>query len=250
MILMELMDFNLHDLILLKRRPQLQSWMSRLVKFTPQSPPFRLQDAVGLILQIAKGMEYLHQHNILHGDLKTDNVLGQHIGKENYRLKISDFGISEKLSTERPTVSGKQMGSGFFRAPEVLVGTVQYSLEADVYSFAMISYEILTGRRHFEDLGDEVSPSKLSREVIDGRRPRLPCNLHKTLRDLVQRCWHGNQGMRPPFSEICAVLEGLEKLFAKKPRSFWQWEGVWVVLFSVMVGFIAFLCWYRLNSRW
>lgn len=245
MALMELMDFNLHDLILEKRR-KLQSGLSKLL-FKDQSP-FALQDAVGLMLQIAKGMNYLHAvHHILHGDLKTDNILGQHISKDNYRLKISDFGISEKLSTEKPTVSGNR-GSSYFRAPEVLLGTVAYSLGADVYSFAMVSYEILTGRRPFEG---ETPNSRVIKQVINGSRPPLPGNLHKGLRDLVQQCWHQNQHMRPKFFEICQKLEGIEKELVSEPK---RREGVWEVrgfLVSVMLGFIAFLFlwWCRFNSK-
>jgi serine/threonine protein kinase len=84
MILMELMDGDLHHLI--KDR----------VVFTPQAPPFPPEVAIDIISQIAAGMAYLHKQGVFHGDLKASNVLvndrGGHI-----EAKIADLGVSQTV---------------------------------------------------------------------------------------------------------------------------------------------------------
>jgi serine/threonine protein kinase len=84
MILMELMDGDLHHLI--KDR----------VASTPQAPPFPPEVAIVIISQIAAGMAYLHKQGVFHGDLKASNVLVNHRGGR-IEAKIADFGLSQTV---------------------------------------------------------------------------------------------------------------------------------------------------------
>jgi serine/threonine protein kinase len=87
MILMELMDEDLHHLIEDRRR------------FTPEVPPFPQGVAIDIISQIAAGMAYLHHEGIVHGDLKASNVLVNHRGG-HIDAKITDFGVSQKIQLD------------------------------------------------------------------------------------------------------------------------------------------------------
>jgi hypothetical protein len=87
MILMELMDEDLHNLI----EDQCRS--------TPEVPPFRQGVAIDIISQIAAGMAYLHDKGIFHGDLKASNVLVNHRGG-HIDAKITDFGVSQKIQLD------------------------------------------------------------------------------------------------------------------------------------------------------
>jgi tRNA A-37 threonylcarbamoyl transferase component Bud32 len=84
MILMELMDGDLHHLI--KDR----------VESTPQAPPFPPEVTIDIISQIAAGMAYLHKQGVFHGDLKASNVLVNHHGG-HIEAKIADFGMSQTV---------------------------------------------------------------------------------------------------------------------------------------------------------
>ncbi|KAH8955081.1 hypothetical protein BDL97_08G116200 [Sphagnum fallax] len=87
MILMELMDEDLHHLI------------EDQCRATPEVPPFRQGVVIDIISQIAAGMAYLHDKGIFHGDLKASNVLVNHRGG-HIDAKITDFGVSQKIQLD------------------------------------------------------------------------------------------------------------------------------------------------------
>jgi len=119
MILMELMDGDLHHLI----KDQVES--------TPQAPPFPPEVAIDISSQIAAGMAYLHKQGVFHGDLKASNVLVNHHGA-HIEAKIADFGVSQTVQlTKRDGGVGSGssvysnlsftgvVGTTGWRAPEV-----------------------------------------------------------------------------------------------------------------------------------
>lgn len=100
------------------------------------------------LLDIAQGMNYLHSMNILHGDLKSVNVL-----IDGNRALITDFGLSKMRSDATATMRSNRdlAGTPGFVAPEILMGE-PLKKPADVFSFGMVCYEVLSrGKRPFED---------------------------------------------------------------------------------------------------
>lgn len=173
-----------------------------------QAPTFTVIVAVDCILQIALGMEALHKHDLLHRDLKAANILVReatpfHDG--TYSLGISDFEHSECTAA-----------TGFWRAPEILralnaISTLPlesrtklpFTREADVYSFGMTCYEVLTGKIPFED--HPQSSSSIDK-ILFGDRPKLPHYLDKNLKKLIGKCWEGDPLIRPTFTNILFEL--------------------------------------------
>jgi serine/threonine protein kinase len=168
-------------------------------KAAPGSPPFSTPVAASLMLQVAKGMGFLHGRGVVHRDLKSLNVLAKHVDKANGEcaLKISDFGLAKlKASGSRMMT---QAGTCGWMAPEVLRGEA-YTRQADVFSFAMTCYEILTGKMPFEEVENQAA---IMFKVVQGERPKLESRgMPDELRQLVERCWTAEPSKRPNFDAV------------------------------------------------
>lgn len=156
-----------------------------------------------MIIHIALGMCFLHENNILHRDLKADNVFVRTMRYSTIPTVacIGDFDDASKV-----------LGSRFWRAPEVLQAMKErkvptFTPEADVYSFAMTCYEILTGGIPLEEVGGGDYDAVLEY----GMRPELPSNLNPKLKNFMRRCWHQDPESRPTFKEIVVELKELHR---------------------------------------
>ena len=108
--------------------------------------PVPWQEAVRLILPVARGVAYAHQRGILHRDIKPANILITDGGEP----MLSDFGIAklfEGKQTTALTESGMAIGTPEYMAPEQWMGTT--SPQSDLYSLAIVLYEMLTGRKPY-----------------------------------------------------------------------------------------------------
>ncbi|MCO5604820.1 hypothetical protein L7F22_058993 [Adiantum nelumboides] len=198
--------------------------------------PSRLFNAplvsLDIMMQIAAAMRYLHSQCVMHRDLKAANVLvgtwNPDTFNEGYvHVKVADFGFAKvKQVGSQTQLHSWKVGTGYWRAPEVFwqehfsssdsTENVRssdhcpnYTLSADVYSFAMTCYEIITGKKPFADLlKDGMKPKALKEKIVKSHeRPTLPPSLHPGLKDLIERCWDGRPESRPSFGAICQQLD-------------------------------------------
>jgi hypothetical protein len=206
-LVMELMSGDLHKYI---HHPRCDETL-----------PFELDIAVDIMLQIAEGMQYLHDKQIVHRDLKSSNILVDHVdcsGKRYYRVKVADFDQAKfKAASATYSLQSKNVGTTLWMAPEMLTSsdqressepTLRYPFMVDVYSYAITCSEILTGDLPFHELGETLS--NLRERVKEGLRPKLPASVPPCLVSLMQRCWDAEASKRPKFSEICVELRHLK----------------------------------------
>eukprot|EP00002_Diphylleia_rotans_P037715 TRINITY_DN8454_c1_g1_i4.p1 TRINITY_DN8454_c1_g1~~TRINITY_DN8454_c1_g1_i4.p1 ORF type:complete len:1525 (+),score=272.84 TRINITY_DN8454_c1_g1_i4:1596-6170(+) len=146
---------------------------------------------------IASAMNYLHKLRplILHRDLKSTNVLIQ----IDYVPVVCDFGFARTKAFNNIMT---KCGTMTHEAPEILLG-LPYDEKADVYSFAIVLWEMLTGKIPF--LG--FSPSDVVSAVTRGRRLEIPKDADPFLASLAQRCWRPDPSDRPSFEEIASLPE-------------------------------------------
>jgi TonB family protein len=103
-----------------------------------------LDEALRLLTPVADALDYAHRTGVIHRDIKPSNIMVQPDG----RPKLMDFGVAH-LETSAMTASGQFFGSPSYMAPEqILDGEVTY--RADLFSFAVVAYEAVTGRRPFQ----------------------------------------------------------------------------------------------------
>uniref|UniRef100_A0A6B2L2P1 non-specific serine/threonine protein kinase n=1 Tax=Arcella intermedia TaxID=1963864 RepID=A0A6B2L2P1_9EUKA len=164
--------------------------------------PLPLLKILLMAKDVAQGMNWLHLSKppIVHRDLKPTNLLVD----ENWRVKICDFGLSAWQLNKTLQDSGVAPGTPLWMSPEVLKGR-PLSEKADVYSFGIVLWEMITGKEPFEHHEDY---EKFVDAICDhGERPEIPQDMHPSLQSLLQECWHDNQRKRPAFGEIIERIE-------------------------------------------
>lgn len=169
--------------------------------------------AVSYSLDIARGMNYLHQHTphaIIHRDLTPRNVLQNDAG----HLKVTDFGLS-KIAQGKDVGYKMTGGTGTYRymAPEVY-RRESYGKSVDVFSFALIVHEMFQGGP--SNRGEDAEKLADKRAYEDSR-PYLSSILYpEPIKKLLQDCWHKNPDRRPTFEEIILHLETIQEKLESK----------------------------------
>lgn len=125
---------------------------------------------LGVVFQIARevgsALVYAHRREIVHRDVKPSNVL---LEGESGRALLTDFGVARSTGRERITQSGMAVGTPGYMAPEQASGA-EVDARADQYSFALLLYEMLTGRRVDSDVGQWPSqPGDVGAALRRGR---------------------------------------------------------------------------------
>ncbi|KAJ7698235.1 kinase-like domain-containing protein, partial [Mycena metata] len=161
-----------------------------------------------LILDVALGLEHLHDTGVVHSDLKGDNIFVTPSG----RACIADFGLSSIITSASSiqfTHSSKptQGGTIRYQAPELHEGG-DSDTHSDVYAFAGVAYEILTGAPPFPDLRTDGAVVKA---VLRGDRPSQPSSCSGTpsldgVWKLLQDCWEEQPARRPTAAQIVQRL--------------------------------------------
>lgn len=153
-----------------------------------------------IAMDTAFGMEYLHEKNIVHFDLKSHNLLVNMKDPQRPVCKIGDLGLSK--IKQRTLVSGGVRGTIPWMAPELLKNNL-VTEKIDVYSFGVVMWELLTGEEPYANLRSE----EIITGIIKGNlRPEIPSWCDPSWRSLMERCWLSDPNSRPPFSEIAKEL--------------------------------------------
>src|SRR5438067_635601 len=168
-------------------------------------------EAVRILREVASAISYAHKHGVAHRDIKPENVMLS----DEFAL-VTDFGVAKALSesTKAPgsgtlTGLGVTLGTPAYMAPEQVAADPSVDHRADIYSFGVMAYEMLTGSHPFagRTMQQMLAAHAVEKpEPIERRRPSVP----HALAALVTRCLEKRPAGRPQSAvELLATLDSV-----------------------------------------
>ncbi|XP_039527236.1 raf-1 proto-oncogene, serine/threonine kinase a isoform X2 [Pimephales promelas] len=184
-----------------------------------QETNFQMFQLMDIARQTAQGMDYLHAKNIIHRDMKSNNIFLH----EGLAVKIGDFG----LATVKARWTGSQQveqpsGSILWMAPEVIrmQDNNPYSFQSDVYSYGMVLFELMTGELPYSQIAnrDQII-FMVGRGYLSPDLSKLYKRCPKAMKRLVADCIKKCKDERPLFPQILSSIELLQHSLPKINRS-------------------------------
>ncbi len=126
--------------------------------------PIPVVRAARIIRGVTIALDHAHRRGTVHRDIKPGNIL---LGR-NGKIKITDFGLAQRVGTREEPVNGTVTGTPFFASPEQIQGQVLDG-RSDLYSLGVTFYQMLTAKRPFEGR----SPDSVVRKHLEDPRPSL-----------------------------------------------------------------------------
>lgn len=168
-----------------------------------------IRDAVRLLREVADALAYAHAHDIVHRDIKPDNVL-----LSGHHALVTDFGVAKALQSATDagvgiTSRGIVLGTPAYMAPEQVAGDPTVDHRADLYAFGALAYELLTGEAPFTGRSPQalLAAHVAERPVpVEERRTAVP----PALATLVMRCLEKHPADRPQSAQ--ELLDALESV--------------------------------------
>ena len=192
-----------HEHFLLLEALERETLENKLKALTKFKVPYHDKDEAAMdrvrhiATGIAKGLEHLHENDIVLRDRKPANVGFDKSGC----LKLFDLGLAREIHT----IGERQIaGTLSYMAPEIVLGR-KATLKSDIYSFGILLWEVISLKRAFKKFPS--CPMQFKENVVIGSwRPSLSTIPSKALRKLVNDCWDSDPEKRPTITKVLEVL--------------------------------------------
>jgi Tol biopolymer transport system component/predicted Ser/Thr protein kinase len=213
-----------------------------------RATPHDWRDIVELLLGVADGLAAAHQAGVLHRDIKPENIL---IAKNGY-AKLADFGLAKlqeddaahatRTRTAQATRAGIIVGTAAYMSPEQASGQ-PLDARSDIFSFGVVLYELLSGRRPFTGTSD----LDVLHAIVHAPPAPLPDTLPPALRALVATMLEKDPAKRGAMSDVVAGLRRLVRqsgegqqaaAAASRSKRWFLWRAIAAVSFGVL-SFLA-----------
>lgn len=171
-----------------------------------------VREATSIAIQVSMGLEAAHRNNIVHRDVKPQNIIISTDGK----VKVTDFGIARAASSN--TISSNVMGSVHYSSPEQARGGYS-DYKSDIYSLGITMYEMLTGHVPFDgDTTVAIAIKHLQEEMQSPRKyvPELP----KSIVQIIYKCTQKSPDRR--YGDMEELIRDLKESLVNPDGDFVQ----------------------------
>ncbi len=172
-----------------------------LKRYIEKKARLSVKEAVSIAIQISMGIEAAHNNNIIHRDIKPQNII---ISKEG-KVKVTDFGIAKAATSN--TITSNVMGSVHYTSPEQARGGFS-DAKSDIYSLGITMFEMLTGRVPFNgDTTVAIAIKHIQEEMPSPRNyvPEIPISVEQ----IVLKCTQKSPDRR--YQKMPELVEDLKK---------------------------------------
>ncbi|MBP1888560.1 serine/threonine-protein kinase [Clostridium moniliforme] len=162
------------------------------------------ETAIAIALQVAKALDCAHRNDIIHRDIKPQNILVT----ENGLVKVTDFGIAKSSDSATLTNTSTILGSAHYFSPEQARGGF-INNRTDIYSLGVVIYEMLTGKVPFEaDSPVTIALKHLQEEVVQPKN--INSKIPDSLNEVVLKCMEKDADKR--YQDVKDLISDLEKI--------------------------------------
>ncbi|MGP9581988.1 MULTISPECIES: serine/threonine-protein kinase [unclassified Brachybacterium] len=177
--------------------------LSDLIEENPGGLPEKR--VLTLLIELARALDAAHSKGVVHRDVKPENVLVDE--KNDWSMKITDFGIARSKDQARLTKTGLVMGTAQYLSPEQAMGKQATSL-SDIYALGIVGYEMLVGHRPFTG----SSQVEIAMAQVKQQPPELPAAISADLRRLVMMMLAKAPANRPrSAAAVARILEAIQR---------------------------------------
>eukprot|EP00741_Cyanophora_paradoxa_P003087 tig00000663_g2996.t1 len=165
-------------------------------------PPKRLEETLRMALDISRAIAFMHENGFIHRDLKSSNLMTTDEGI----VKLIDLGLSRDDAADGRMTG--ETGSYRWAAPEVLRNE-PYHRSADVFSFGIVMWEIITGDLPYGRLTPLEAAMGVATKGVRPSKLKPGKNVNEELIALIEQCWAERPDERPPMSEVAVRVEAI-----------------------------------------
>jgi serine/threonine-protein kinase len=177
---------------------------SKLRQLKSEDKEFSISEVVDYGIQMAEALAHAHRHQIIHRDVKTDNMMLTEDGK----VKLTDFGLAKLRGGIQITKTGSTLGTAAYMSPEQIRGE-DVDRRSDIFSLGVVLYELVTSHLPFQ--GD--FEAALSYSILNENPPpvkSLRLNVPQSLEQIITRCLEKDKANR--YQDVDKIVADLKKV--------------------------------------
>ncbi|PKC67379.1 kinase-like protein [Rhizophagus irregularis] len=165
------------------------------------------KERIKITFSIIDALYDIHIENLIHRDLHFGNIL---YSRFNNSWRISDLGFCGPPDKPLDSIYGNLP----YIAPEVIAGK-RYTLASDIYSIAMLMWEISSGQPPFINYEHDYN---LAINIIDGMRPKIISEIPSEYKSLMEQCWDADPLKRPDINTLRFKMNEIMSYYQNKPN--------------------------------